>query len=758
MERCDFSSVITIIRKYISEDRGMNQIDLLYELFASFICDENNRDYDFDNGSVCGWFNGLAKISPIITKYYLDKENRIKLFSDIEENIIPIMYDSALAVKELHDLLVWDMSVSDETKKKLTKHFPCEKEQDKAALIGSILCFAMERNFVKRKRNAKQLPFGYDLSPIVRDCIFGADLPPLCKYFCGRDKELSELHELICKHGKVFVQGIAGIGKSELAKAYAKRYRYEYTNIIYPMYSGCLKKDIAELDFADDYDSSESVDDRFRRHNRFLRSLKSDTLIIIDGFDTVASDEELLSAILKYHCRIIFTTRCRYEAFPAYTIEELSETSLFEIMNNIYSDAESYQEVLNDIIHTMHSHTFAVELSARLLEIGLLTPPELLGKLKTERASMSDTEKVGIKKDGKIKKATYYNHIHTFFSLYRLSIDENEIMKHLTLMPSNGVSARSFAKWTMLENLNPINDLIEKGFIKTAPGRTISLHPMLCEVAFDETKPSVTNCSVILRNLQNICLRHGEDTTNYRQLFEVIISVADKIINDDSKAFLCFLEDGFPYMEKYDRRVEMKIVIEKIGNLLNNKEIGNNNDRALLLDYNAAMETCINKAALIESRAIALLGETTEENALLAANLNANLGGYYRELGKVEQAQEYMEKAVRIIEDYGLAYYHDTAAVITNYAMLLTETGHAETALSALKKLSDMMCLSVSEKSLDRAVILEAMGNACAVLGDFPQAANCFKKSLEIYESIFGADLDKLEIKKQELSILRIEA
>lgn len=170
------------------------------------------------------------------------------------------------------------------------------------------------------------------------------------------------------------------------------------------------------------------------------------------------------------------------------------------------------------------------------------------------------------------------------------------------------------------------------------------------------------------------------------------------------------------------------------------------------------METSINKAALIESRAIALLGETTEENALLAANLNANLGGYYRELGKMEQAREYMEKAVRIIEDYGLAYYHDTAAVITNYAMLLTETGNAETALFALKKLSDMMCLSVSEKSLDRAVILEAMGNACAALGDFPQAASYLRKSLDIYELVFGADPDKLETKKQELSILRIGA
>ena len=54
------------------------------------------------------------------------------------------------------------------------------------------------------------------------------------------------------KTAKYFLYGIAGIGKSELAKAYAKTYRKEYTNILYLMYSGNLRQDIIDLDFADD--------------------------------------------------------------------------------------------------------------------------------------------------------------------------------------------------------------------------------------------------------------------------------------------------------------------------------------------------------------------------------------------------------------------------------------------------------------------------------------------------------------------------
>ena len=37
MEYLDFSSVITTIRNYISDAHSMNQIDMMYQLFVSFL-------------------------------------------------------------------------------------------------------------------------------------------------------------------------------------------------------------------------------------------------------------------------------------------------------------------------------------------------------------------------------------------------------------------------------------------------------------------------------------------------------------------------------------------------------------------------------------------------------------------------------------------------------------------------------------------------------------------------------------------------
>ncbi|GMN96234.1 hypothetical protein [Blautia wexlerae] len=48
----------------------MSQPDFLYELFEDFMGDPTNQDFSMDNGLVCRWMTGQAKISPKISAYY----------------------------------------------------------------------------------------------------------------------------------------------------------------------------------------------------------------------------------------------------------------------------------------------------------------------------------------------------------------------------------------------------------------------------------------------------------------------------------------------------------------------------------------------------------------------------------------------------------------------------------------------------------------------------------------------------------------
>ena len=751
MERCDFSSIITTVRKYIGDDRGMNQIDLLYELFEGFLEEESSQDFDFDNGLVCRWFNGQARISPRISGYYLHTDNRNRLADDIETNILPLMCDSAMAIQEIYKILIQDGTISDQKKEQLTQDYPCHTSEEQAAFLASVLCFGMERTFVKRNAATKKLLAAGTLSPVISDFVYNGEVPKACAHFCGRNQELSTLHELISEKRIIFLQGIAGIGKSELAKAYARAYRKDYTNILYLTYSGDLRQDIIDLDFVDDL-PEDTEEDRFRKHNRFLRSLKEDTLLIIDNFNTTAGKDAFFSVLLKYRCRILFTTRSRFDNYASFNLGEISDPdALLSLMGYFYSDAKRKQSILKQIIQTVHSHTLAVELSARLLETGILEPQELLARLQVEKSALGATDTIDIVKDGQSRKATYYEHIHTLFSLYRLSEEELNIMRGLIFVPVSGVSGRLYANWMKLSDMNRINDLIEKGFVQTQSGRQISLHLMIQEVAIDETRPSVNNSAVLLDSLQTICLLHGHDVTWYKPLFLTIENIIREIADDNTPAYLSFLEDVFPYMEKYHYTAGMELIIGKLSGLLTDETVGRSTDRAVLLDYRAACEEKTEKAIKLEKEAIALIPEISEENAHLVSNLYSNLGGLYKKAGKRDLAQQAMEQGLRILEQYDLLYYHDSIAQTANYAVLLTEMGQPEKGLSALKKLSRMIRDLNSDQTMDYATVQEAIGGICLATGDIRQATTHFKKALAIYEAVHNGEPDMIETKKQEI-------
>ena len=100
------------------------------------------------------------------------------------------------------------------------------------------------------------------------------------------------LHSLIQDNNCVFVEGIGGTGKSEFVKKYIQLHKNEYTNIIYLRYNGSLKNMIADIQFVTDMEKDDS-EYRFHRHYNFLKSLRDDTLIVIDNFDTTIENEPL---------------------------------------------------------------------------------------------------------------------------------------------------------------------------------------------------------------------------------------------------------------------------------------------------------------------------------------------------------------------------------------------------------------------------------------------------------------------------------
>ena len=671
-----------------------------------------SKDFSFDNGLVCRWMTGQAKISPKICTYYARPSKQEKL---------------AALYKPIDSRLLF---------------------------LAKLISFGMERQFIKRDTRNQKLLAGGSLSPVILDYIMDSEVPRPCRHFLGREEELDELHTMLEENSKAFLYGIAGIGKSELAKAYAKQYKKYYTNILYVEYAGDLHQAVTDMDFTDDL-PEDGEEERFRKHNRFLRSLKDDTLLIIDNFNVTATQDSFLPVVLKYRCRILFTTRSKFDGHCILQLKEIRDpASLFQLAAAFYSEAEEYQTLVEEIIEIVHRHTFAVELAAKLLENGILPPEHLLEKLREEKASLENEDKISAIKDGHNSKATYYKHIHTLFSLYSISVEQQEIMRNLCFLPPAGISARIFADWLGLTDLNAINDLVETGFVQATTRHTISLHPMIQEIALSETKPSVTGCHTLLNSLQKICLMHGTEVSYYKKLFQTVGNIMRMIEKDDPTKYLLFLEDIFPYMEKYRYKTGMKEIIYEMKQLLKGNGNGTDTDRALLLDYQACMETKPEKAIKLEKEALAQIKEITEDNAHLVSNLHANLGGLYRLNGQAALAKEHMEKGIFLLEQYQLLYTNDSIPQINNYAALLTELQEPERAMAALQKLAQIIKEYNSDTCLDYAQVQESMGNICLITANISQAKTHFKKAMKIYENVWADEPELIEEKYQEIQEL----
>ena len=101
MNRCDFSSISTCLKNHISESNQMSQPDFLYELFEDFMDDPVNQDFSMDNGLVCRWMTGQAKISPKISAYYSKPSNQENLAHTIHQNLLPLMSDCNMAIPQI---------------------------------------------------------------------------------------------------------------------------------------------------------------------------------------------------------------------------------------------------------------------------------------------------------------------------------------------------------------------------------------------------------------------------------------------------------------------------------------------------------------------------------------------------------------------------------------------------------------------------------------------------------------------------------
>ncbi len=735
MRRVDFSTVINVIIENCREnmhtkknrERAYSQLDLVCDMFYDFYteCDE----VCFDNTSVSRWIKGNRPVPAAIVNYYRENES-YSIGDYFQENCLKIVFDKVKLFNELIMLVHNDFSLSEEKKNEiLPANINDFSDYEICSFIGKVIFTAIDRPFVPADK-----PMLPNSAITVSECVFGADVPAPCRYFCGRDDKLDELHSVLQEHSKIFISGFAGIGKSEFAKAYAKKYKKEYKNVLYFNYPGSLKEMITDMDFVGD-NTTDDEHTRFTKHIRFLKSLRSDSLIIIDNFN--AASDSFLSTLINYGCKMIFTTRSNIDCGYIFNLDVIGNPDeLYQLVGKYFSYADENQAVIKELIEAVHHHTLSVEMIGKLLEKGLHSPEEILEHLRQNSADPESADKIKISKDGINIKETYYNHIRSLFSLYLLDENYQSIMRNMIFFEE--VRIRYFAKLLELNDTNGINELCELGFITNSHADLIFLHPMIRDVVLLDLKPSFANCGTFIANLKSKLQIIGYELPDSAIIISSIKNVMKYIGNTDSSSYLNFLEAAYIFLDNYHEYDFMEIIISETEKLLDNDKLGTDNNRALLLNNKAMLPANRNdklaKSISLMNKALSMCEK--KSNPVLFANINMNLGILYIENKETERGLEFMDKAYLFIK-LCRAYNDDFISIARNYAATLSANTKVNKALEIL-----LECEFATEgcSSNNHAALIYDLGAAYILSHNYSKAVKKYNLAFAEYSALGCTD------------------
>lgn len=676
-ERMDFASISRIIIENWNAE-GLANTEYFYRLFFYAFQQEQYKITEPDHGDISRYLNGQRGIPKEIIRVYQAEENSRYLRQGVAE-VLKYTADIEYVKEQAYTLLQNDATISYHQRNKLA-----DFGEETELFLSNCLLFGLSRKFLPRDNDGK-IKHTIELSDFLLDY----HIPSVGKVFVGRDREMNEIHERMEGNDCLFLTGIGGIGKSELAKQYIKLYKKEYENVIYLRYTESLKKTIAGLNFVDDnWEMSEER--RFTEHYKFFKRLNSATLVILDNFDTVPEKEPLFHDFVGLPFRLLVTTRSHIEDVPMYQVEEIADQrKLLDLFYAYRPQSKDRENTVIEIIEEVYCHTLTVEMAAKTLKAACMEPEELLIELRREGIKLSNPNKIPVTKDAETKKERLYCHIQTLFQIQKLTEAYKNLLRYMTLMPEQGVLNTVFHKWLQTNDYNDISDLSDLGWVQMdADSGYISLHPMIHEVVKAYEQPGFLNCGPFLRGVFMDCFCFGLDLPYYRDILNSIESIYQNIVIDDLKAAYLFMESTLNYLEKYGNIDGMERILDFMEQYI---QIDRRHRKEAGLYYcyrgGVAMRREDNTAALrLFQNGIIYAEPVNAEFAELASNLYCNISSVYAKMGNFKECKENISKALKVRKKYDLPFNQNAIVQVSNYVQVMAISGRGKEAISYLER------------------------------------------------------------------------
>lgn len=313
--------------------------------------------------------------------------------------------------------------------------------------------------------------------------------------FCiGRKIELKEIKKRLDSDGYVFVKGIGGLGKSEIAKLFAEIYKDEYHTVQFCKYTNGLKSLVATMPINGieevNYANTEEL---IKEKNKVLHLSDDKTLIIVDNFN-VTYDEFLRDFLPSNNksFKVIFTTRCSmasaYYESKTYELPKLSMEECVDLFlsHSLISCAEN-KDIVEQLIEFVDYNTLIIVLMAISVKKSGISVNDMLLKLDEQKIDSIETA-VFHEYDFSSDEINVYNkinaHLTTIFSVCDLTEIQKEIIKNATLISLNGIGLDEFIDNCATNSINQItvSGLVDLGWLNKDSDNIITMHPIISDL------------------------------------------------------------------------------------------------------------------------------------------------------------------------------------------------------------------------------------------------------------------------------------
>lgn len=329
---------------------------------------------------------------------------------------------------------------------------------------------------------------------------------------CNRASDLRDI-DAAFRHANVyFLHGMGGVGKSQLALAYAlSRYPQRALRLFYQT---SLKDTISNLSCS--AGSAKSEDERYNAKLDYLRKHCQDALIIIDNLSRNRSEwinDPAFLDIQNLPAKIIFTTRGnpQDDRFPAkrlrppepedmleYFCQRLGSDAMKKMKQHLgLSTMDDLRSRIFILLEKVHFHPLCCEIMAKTLRRN--TQCVTLEQLEAAFQDLhnSGLPKITFTKDVTQEELDVYHHLVRLFELQGLNESETVLLKRAFLLPESGMQERLFLGEEADSDLLDSYDQLVDGSLLNCNDGIVSIHPLIREV-IHELQPALADCESYL--------------------------------------------------------------------------------------------------------------------------------------------------------------------------------------------------------------------------------------------------------------------